>query len=194
MAASPAIPGLFFCFAAAVLLLFVSISSPTWEKISFLDVSTGGQTTHFGVFGFTGSSTHIGYLFPSSLGSTNLNTEVMHNLTKVLILHPIAAGLSGLAVLFGICGASYHRAGTIMMSLAALLAFLVTLVVWVIDMVLFGIVRSRVRSAANSDAAAQYGNANWITLGALAALALAFCAGACGSFGRYRRRNNDYKA
>ncbi|KAI5119174.1 hypothetical protein M0805_000628 [Coniferiporia weirii] len=184
---SPAAPGLFFCFAAAVLLIFVSVSAPTWNSISFLDVSTGGQSTHFGVFGYTGSGRSIGYFFPSQVsGASDINTNVLHNLTKVLILHPVGAGLAGIAVLFGLCGAMYHRSGTVLMSLAALLAFLVTLIVWIIDMVLFGIVRDRIRNAGGT---AQYGNANWLTLGALVSLALAFCAGACGTFGRYRRRD-----
>ena len=116
----------------------------------------------------------------------------MHNLTDTLILHPIAAGLAGIAVLFGLCGAAYHRSGTILMAIAALLAFLVTLVVWVIDMALFGIVRHHVRSETGSDASAQYGNANWLTLGALVALALSFCLGVCGTFGSYRRRRYAY--
>jgi len=106
-------------------------------------------------------------------------------LTFVLVLHPIAAGLAGLAVLFGLCGAAYSRVGTIFMTLTATLALLVTLVVWVIDMVLWGIARSRFRDVG---ARAQYGNANWLTLGALVALILAFCAGAIGSCGNYRRR------
>ena len=79
------------------------------------------------------------------------------------------------------------------MAIASLLAFLVTLVVWIIDMVLFGIVRDRIRDAANTDDAAQYGNANWMTLGALVSLALAFCAGTCGGIcGRYRKRDRSY--
>jgi len=189
MVASPAIPGLFFCFAAAVLLVFVSVSAPTWERISFLDVNQANGTTHFGCFGFTGTGTSIAYDFPNFTGTNNLNTSVMHHLTGTLILHPIGAALAGLAVLFGICGAAYHRVGTILMALAALLAFLVTLVAWVIDMVLFGIERNRIRHPGIS---AQYGNANWLTLGALVALALSFCLGACGSFGRYRSRRNEY--
>ena len=44
----------------------VSISSPTWEKISFLDVTAGGRTTHFGVFGYTGSKVAIGYTFAAA--------------------------------------------------------------------------------------------------------------------------------
>ena len=48
-------------------------------------------------------------------------------------------------MLFGLCGAAYHRSGTILMALTSLLAFLATLVAWVIDMVLWGIVRNRIR-------------------------------------------------
>jgi len=193
--ASPATPGLLFCTAACILLIFVSISSPTWNKITFLSVNNGGKMIHFGCFGYTGSSTHIGYTFNSAVlgfDTTNINTDTLHNLTRTLILHPIAAGLSGLAVIFGLCGAAYHRAGTILMALCAGLAFLITLLAWVIDMSLWGIVRNRIRNTLGTHAAAQYGNANWITLGALIALALSFCLGACGSLGRYRSRR-DYR-
>ena len=65
--ASPAVPGLFFCFAAAVLLVFVSVSAPTWESISFLNVHNGDRVIHFGVFGYTGTGTHIGYNFDQSI-------------------------------------------------------------------------------------------------------------------------------
>ncbi|KAL0061088.1 hypothetical protein AAF712_012082 [Marasmius tenuissimus] len=109
----------------------------------------------------------------------------MHNLTFALILHPIAAGLAGLAVLFGICGAGYHRAGTVLMTLLSGLATIITLIVWVLDMVLFGITRNRFR---DNGIPAQYGNANWLVLGALVALLLGFCSSACGIFGSYRRR------
>ncbi|KIK63785.1 hypothetical protein GYMLUDRAFT_40862 [Collybiopsis luxurians FD-317 M1] len=192
MAAGPAIPGLLCVFAATVLLIFVSVSAPTWEKISFLNVGTGSAQVHYGVFGFTGSQTHIGYdLNPSVLGfdSTKLNTEVIHNLTKTLILYPIAAGLSGLGMLFGLCGAAYHRSGTVLMLLATALALIVTLVVWVLEMVLFGIARDRFR---DQGVPAQFGNANWLGLGALVALALGVLASCCGVFGRYRRPRDAY--
>lgn len=95
MAAGAALPGLFFCFAAMVLLVFVclnillcflhfpnstyllsqaSVSAPTWNKIYFLDASNGSQDFHFGVFGYTGTGTSIGYYFdPSTLGFRYLN-------------------------------------------------------------------------------------------------------------------------
>lgn len=155
----------------------MSVSSPTWNSISFLNANQFS----FGVFGYTGSKTQIGYYFPLP---GDINTGTLHNLTFVLILYPIAAGLSGLALLFGVCGAAYHRAGTVFMSLLAALAMLCTLVAWVISMSLFGIVRNRLRSIGID---ANWGNANWLALGALVALLVGFCTAACGVFGHYRR-------
>lgn len=103
------------------------------------------------------------------------------------VLFP-AAGLSGLAFLFGLCGLCYHRSGTVLMTLLCLLALLMTFIVWVIDMVLFGVARNRYREVTS----AEYGNAVWFTLGAFAALLLGFCTSACGVFGRYRKRRETY--
>jgi len=190
--ASPALPGLLLCFAALVLLVIATVSVPIWDKVSFLNVNAGGQTVGFGVFGYTGSARHLGYrINPAILGINDdkLNSAVLHNLTYVLILHPIAAGLAGLAVIFGLCGAAYSRIGTIFMTLSAALATVFTLLVWIIDMVLFGIARNHIRHAGGQ---ANYGNANWIVLGALVALMMGFCTSAVGSCGRYRGRKEKY--
>ena len=74
---------------------------------------------------------------------------------------------------------------TLLSGLALLATFIVR--VFIIDMILFGIARQRYRNAGNI-LVAQYGNANWLTLGALVALLLGFCASACGVFGRYSRK------
>ncbi|KAG8946007.1 hypothetical protein FRC04_012126 [Tulasnella sp. 424] len=185
-------PGLFFCFAALVLLVFATVSAPIWDSISFLNTNIGGREIHFGVFGYTGSARHLGYAINQLDTRNNLfNSTVVHNLTYVLVLHPIAAGLAFLAVVFGLCGAASHRVGTIIMSVAAALATILTLVVWVIDMVLFGILRNKLRGQGYP---AQYGNANWLVLGALIALLLGTCTSFFGIFGSYRtkRANNRY--
>jgi hypothetical protein len=65
MAAGAALPGLFFCFAACVLLIFASVSPPTWNAVYFLNAGTGAGSTRFGVFGYTGSKTSVGYYFPA---------------------------------------------------------------------------------------------------------------------------------
>ncbi|TFY54200.1 hypothetical protein EVJ58_g8994 [Rhodofomes roseus] len=189
MAASAAIPGLFLTFAAMVLLIFASVSVPTWNPVRFLTTTVDGTTTSFGVFGYTGSDTHIGWYFPSGVADGTLNDGLFHNLTIALILVPIAAGLSGIAFLFGLCGAGYHRVGTVLMTLVSALAFLITLIVWIIEMALFGIARDHVRERGG---VATYQNANWLVLGALVALFLAFFASLCGTFGSYRSRRAAY--
>ena len=75
------------------------------------------------------------------------------------------------------------------MTLVSAVAFLVTLVVWIIEMALFGIARDHVR---DNGGVADYENANWLVLGALIALFLAFFSSLCGIFGSYRSRRAAY--
>ncbi len=76
------------------------------------------------------------------------------------------------------------------MTIASSLAFFVTVVVFSIDMILWNIVRTRIR---NDGGTATLGNANWLTVGALIALTIGSCAAGCGSFGRYRyQRHHHY--
>ena len=75
------------------------------------------------------------------------------------------------------------------MTLVSALAFLVTLVAWIIEMALFGIARDHVRDRGG---VANYENANWLVLGALVALFIAFFASLCGIFGSYRNRRAAY--
>jgi hypothetical protein len=102
------------------------------------------------------------------------------------LLHHAVAGLAALALLLGL---SRSRIGTVFMALVSGFAALVTLILFVFDLVLFGIARQRLR---DDGQLAQYGNANWLTLGALVALLLGFCTSACGMFGRYRKRRDTY--
>jgi hypothetical protein len=79
--------------------------------------------------------------------------------------------------------------GTILLTLTSALALLATLVGWIISMVLFGTARNHLNKNGSH---ASFGNAQWLTLGAFVALTLAFCTGAVGSFGHYRRRRSEY--
>ncbi|CCA73153.1 related to palI protein [Serendipita indica DSM 11827] len=191
--ASPALPGLFCCFAAFVLLVFACVSGNAWSAISFLDANVNGRVVHFGVFGYTGIKATVGYDIQDAVGSfpdNTLGTNALKALTYVMILHPIAAAFALIACIFGLCGAGFSRIGTILMSLSAALATLITLVVWVIDMSLWGIVRNRIRNHGPPGSTANYGNANWLVLGALVALILGFCTAAFGSCMPSRRRAN----
>jgi hypothetical protein len=83
-----------------------------------------------------------------TISTVNNLPGVLNNLSYGLILHPIGAGLGFLAVVFGLIGiAAASRFATIMMSMAAALGALVTLVVFVFDMVIFNILRNRIRDA-----------------------------------------------
>ncbi|KAJ6593875.1 pali-domain-containing protein [Mycena capillaripes] len=187
MPVSATLPGLLFCLSAAVLLTFVSVSAPTWDKVSFLDAGSGSTTVRFGVFGYTGTHVSVGYRFnPNSLqfNDKNLNTPVFLNLTRTLILHPIAAGLAGSAFLSGLSGLSCHRGGTVIMVLLAAFTTVISLMSFLFDMVLFGIARRQFR---DQGIPSQYGNACWLTLGALVAIFLGFSTAAGGMFARYKK-------
>ncbi|TDL19953.1 hypothetical protein BD410DRAFT_899918 [Rickenella mellea] len=105
----------------------VSVSSPTWEKIFFLKVGN----VHYGVFGHSGTGTLIGYTFEG------IKNNLIGPLTKALILYPIAAGLSSLAVLFWNCGAFYDDSYMGLMYIAAFLAYLISVVMMGIERVIF---------------------------------------------------------
>ncbi|KAF9520494.1 hypothetical protein BS47DRAFT_636268 [Hydnum rufescens UP504] len=193
MATTPAAPGLVLCLAAMILLIFVSVSVPVWDKISFLDTKVQGKTIKFGIWGYTGSQKKLGYAINGALiGLSNnslLDSSVLKNLTYILVLHPVAAALSFVSVVFGTCGVfSYSRVGTILMTVVSSLALFVTLVVFSIDMILWNIVRNQIRSDTSGNSAT-LGNANWLTLGAIIALVMGSCAAGCGSFGRYRHHH-----
>lgn len=182
----------FFCLAATVLLIFASISTPRWDKVAFLTASSGDRTLRFGAFGYEGSGTRLGYKFsPSYLGydDKDLNNGILHNLTYTLVLIPIAAGLSGLSVLFGLCGVASKHVAPVFMTVFAAIATIVTLVAWVLAMVLFGIAKNHLKDHGYDDA--MYHNAMWFVLGAFVSLCLAFCSGVCGSVGRIRHKRSD---
>ena len=75
------------------------------------------------------------------------------------------------------------------MSLVSALAMLVTLVAWVIEMVLFGIARQRTRDRGID---ADWGNANWLVLGALVSLFIGWVLATCGICGNYRARRSTH--
>ena len=123
----------------------------------------------------------------------DMNDSILHHLTQTLVLIPIAAGIAGLSSFFGLFGLANKRFGTIMMAIFAFLAFLVSLVAWVLEMVLFSIWRRRIRES-SGDNAADYGHANWIVLGGVVALFLAFVFASCGCCGRYKHKHHHHRS
>jgi len=74
------------------------------------------------------------------------------------------------------------------MALSSTLATLATLLAFIFDTALFSIAQHEFRKLGWSS---QYGNAIWLTLGALVALALGFYTSTIGIFNAYRRRRHS---
>lgn len=176
--------GTFLLFAAAVLLLITTISSPVIKDIAILKVHlSNSSSVTFGTFGHcivdaspdycTGK--HIGYnpaSIMSSIDTTTFNTastDTTKALTRVMILHPIACGLAFLAFLLAL-GAGF--CGAILAASVSALTWVITVVVMACDFVLFGLVKSHVHGD-GSGSHATYGVGMWTCLAAMVCLFLA---------------------
>ncbi|WWC67356.1 uncharacterized protein I206_101264 [Kwoniella pini CBS 10737] len=168
--------GSFFLFAAFALLLVSSLSAPVFRQISFLDIQTGNQKLAFGVFGYctnvNGNGNHgcssrqLGYDIASISGEVSSFTYVNDNLehiTKALILHPIATGLTFISFIIALFS---DRLGFIFAALIAFLAFLISLTAMIIDFVMFGIIKHEINNNTTT-AEAKFENAIWLTLAAV---------------------------
>lgn len=124
--------------------------------------------------------------------------ESAKGLTRVMVLHPVACGVSFIAFLLGV-GSGFF--GSLLAALVSLVALIITLVALVCDFVLFAIIRNHVNSDDNdtSGSHATYSVAIWTILVAaicslIGAVILFFT---CCSARLHKRRNdpvakNDY--
>lgn len=161
--------GAFLLFAATVLLIVASVSSPIWDNVGFLHGHINGQSFTLGNWGYCAagscSSAKLGYdrNFLSSLtGTDGAGASIVHGLSVALILTPICAGLSAIALLFAL---SSHLIMGIIASLAAVLAFVATVVSLGLDLGLFLTARQRINdNIPNSHAT--IGSCIWLVVAA----------------------------
>jgi len=189
-------PGQFFLFAAFVLLIFVSVSAPVADWLYFLKATSGGTEIRLGNWGacvrlaggsFSCTDKSLGYRaddIVDTLGETgDISGSVVRGLTYALVLHPIAAGVTLIAMIVSlttnvcldICG-----------SLIAFFAFLVCLVALIVDSVLFITARNRINSNV-AGSPASLSNCYWMVVTATVSLLLAAIT-VC--FGSARARRN----
>ncbi|KAI1850749.1 hypothetical protein JX265_004461 [Neoarthrinium moseri] len=174
--------GSFLLFVAMILLIITSISAPVVHNLSVLKVVLPNNNNEytpdvtFGTFGYcirqsTGdlcSRTHVGYdagdvleqQSPVDIDLSDYAAGTSNALTRVMVLHPVAAGMSFIAFLLAL-GAGV--VGSFLASLVALLTFLVTLVVLITDFVGFSILKSAVNNS-GSGATSEFGAAAWTLL------------------------------
>ncbi|KAK3360106.1 SUR7/PalI family-domain-containing protein [Lasiosphaeria hispida] len=172
--------GTFLLLVASILLIITCISAPVVHDIALLRIDLGNiagshSNVAFGTFGYcinnlngvdSCTKSQIGYS-PAAVMNLVDNTQfseyaesTTRALTKAMVLHPIACGLNFIAFLMA---AGAGIIGSFAASLVALLAFLITVVIMIIDFVMFSVVRSNVNDN-NTGAQAYYGNAAWTIL------------------------------
>jgi len=179
--------GVAMIFIAAILLLITSISSPVIGDIGILKVMLTNQTNirhssvTFGTFGHcvldvAPVTTDQDQCFPKTIGYkpaaimseidgttfSRVGTATADGLTNAFILHPIACGLAFIAGLCAIGG----WIGSLIATMIAVLAWIITLVVMVIDFIVFGVIKNHVNKD-GSGSHAYYSVGMWTTLAAM---------------------------
>jgi len=179
--------GVTLIFLSSLLLLITTISAPVVGDIGILKVTLKNQTNirhssvTFGTFGHcvldvapvtsdqdSCSPKTIGYK-PADIMSTidgtsfsKAGTDTADGLTGAFILHPIACGLAFIAALLSIGGVL----GSLVGSILAVLAWIITVVVMAIDFAVFGIIKNHVNKD-GSGSHAVYSVGMWTTLAAM---------------------------
>jgi len=179
--------GVIFLFISAILLLIPSISSPVIGDIAILKVVLTNKTdiryssVTFGSFGYCildvpPVTTDQDYCSPKVIGYkpadimaeidgtsfSRIGTNTADDLTKAFVLHPVACGLAFIAAFCAIGGVIGSLVGTTI----AVVAWIITLVVMVIDFVAFGIIKNHVNSD-GSGSHAYYSVGMWTCLTAM---------------------------
>ncbi|RFU73190.1 hypothetical protein TARUN_9065 [Trichoderma arundinaceum] len=204
--------GTVLLLAATALLIVVSVTSPVVNDLSILKINFSGSTSvdriTYGTFGYCIINSngrddcidaHVGYDPTAALGQvvsfSRSDRDGARILTRVLILHPIAAGLTFLAFLLCL-GTSFL--GSFVASLFSALAFIATIIAMACDFAGFQIIKHAVNTRGPSQLDARWGPAVWCILVAavltLVATILVFvtcCAGRVKK-SRSRRGKGDY--
>lgn len=118
---------------------------------------------------------HIGYE-PAALMSRVDNTDfssisggTSDAFTRIMILHPIACGVTFIAFLISIAGGII---GSLLGALTAFVAWILTIIVLATDFTLFGVVRNHVNHD-RTDSKARFGSAIWMLTASFMMIGLA---------------------
>ncbi|KAF9460737.1 actin cortical patch SUR7/pH-response regulator pali [Collybia nuda] len=212
--------------AAFVLLLLVAVSLPILKPVYLLSVkstSTGQPVTsiatelRFGVWGVCASSAldqptlitnngvcfgpQLGYDIPSNITnltgvSPTLVQAVQHSLLVILILHPVAAGLSFVGFIFSLFLGPHSVA--VLTLIIAILTGIVGSVVFAIDLALVIVVRKEISDLPDYHFDVEWGNGTWMVLTAVAAtwFAVLFLSAracyCCGVRKHHKRHHHSY--
>ncbi|EJC98720.1 pali-domain-containing protein [Fomitiporia mediterranea MF3/22] len=192
----PATPGFIVTLIATILLAIVSFNVPIIKSVSFLQASltvdnvngtislgTLGYCIDLATNGTTCSKPSVGYAFDANalLGDNikfaQIPTVVVKWITYALFLHVIALCAAAISAFFGLLAHVREMSMTCCSSCISGFAAVIALVAFIFDLVLFFIVKARVKSL---DGTATFGSAVWLTLAAWILLFFSGCVYACG--------------
>ncbi|EJD07023.1 uncharacterized protein FOMMEDRAFT_17457 [Fomitiporia mediterranea MF3/22] len=173
----------FLTFAALVLLTLISVSTPVVKPLYFLHTAQAGGV-RFGEWGWClddGSSCS-----ERALG-IDWSPELTPWLTKAIVVYPIAAGITFIALVSFIPPLCSYRRERMFPSPAftclALVSFIASLVALVFALILFVTALRRFHALGFE---ASLGPNIWMSIGATAALAIVTMGSGCGCAGRGR--------
>ncbi|PKS07558.1 hypothetical protein jhhlp_006162 [Lomentospora prolificans] len=205
--------GSFLLLVATILLIVTSITAPVVNSLGILTVdlgkdSTVGKEVSFGTFGWCiedagpdgndqCSEAKVGYN-PADVMESVDGTEVASYsetttkaLTRVMVLHPVAAGLCFIAFILTLGAGAF---GSFVASLIAFTAFLVTAIVMICDFVLFGILKADINENDDSESHAYFSIGMWCVLvSALCSLLASILVFITCCAGRFKKRRDVEK-
>jgi len=123
-----------------------------------------------------------------SVKSSSGTATTVKNLSRALILHPIAAGVAFLSFLTALAS---HRIGFLFASLIAMVATAITFIVMIIDWVAFGTVHRHVNGSDGPGRGANYSSAIWLVTASFIVLILGSLTVCCGCITDRRRRGHN---
>jgi len=161
------------------------ISSFKGSVLGFSD-STNAQCTRASV------GLHIDDKLAELLNIKNFENTINTTLTSVLVLHPVTCALTFLALLAALHAAwRPSRRGSFLTLFIAGLATLTGTIVFIIDIAVVAVSQKDLKKATDDILDITWGNAVWMSLGALIGLwvaCLGACCGICACGGRFTRR------
>ncbi|GAA6000719.1 hypothetical protein JCM10207_004623 [Rhodosporidiobolus poonsookiae] len=176
--------GTFLLFVASILLLIGAISSPVVNDISLLTIRSSLSDDNKITIGSLGGclvrddhddqcmDAQVGFdaseFISDSLPGVSSISDTVDAATSGLVLHQVCCGLAFLAFL--IAAASF-RFGFLFAALVAAFTWLLTLVLVIIDIVIFAILKHKANDI--STISAKYGAAFWCTIAAFIVLFVA---------------------
>ncbi|TIA89564.1 hypothetical protein E3P99_02033 [Wallemia hederae] len=209
-----AIPAVFLAFAAMVLYVFITVSTPVWNKVTFFHIDvprvtvgnfgTEGGTISYGFLGWCFndqcSEKDLGYRLEDPVNSIqgvniNIDNEALERITYTLILNPVSGLLSLLVTLFGLLAIRGGRITAIFLTIFEGFTAVVGCVTLALNVALFkvfeNVLHDRLQDVGIS-ITSSLDNAEWLSVAAAGCLIVGTVLSLLGiCFGRSSNRRRD---